>query len=129
MRKREIIHTDGAPKAIGPYSQALRAGEMIFTSGQLGLDPASGKLVEGGIEAQTRQVLENLGKILRASGSDVGNILKTTIFITKIDEFPLVNKIYGESFPADPPARSTVEVSRLPMGALIMIDAVALIEE
>jgi 2-iminobutanoate/2-iminopropanoate deaminase len=122
---REVIHTDKAPAAIGPYSQAIRNGGMVYTSGQLGIDPATGKLAEGGIEPQTRQALINLATVLEAAGTGMERVLKTTVFVAHLDDFPLVNKIYGEFFNSEPPARSTVEVSRLPLGGLVEIEAIA----
>ncbi len=124
--RREVIHTDRAPAAIGPYSQAIRAGELVYSSGQLGIDPATGKLVEGGIEPQTSQVLRNLAAVLDAAGTAMNRVIKTTVFVTNLDDFPVVNKIYGESFSQEPPARSTVQVSRLPLGGSVEIEAVAL---
>ena len=124
--EREIISTDQAPAAVGPYSQAVRVDHTVFTAGQIGLDPASGKLVEGGIEAQTRQVLKNLAAVLEAAGSNLSQVVKTTIYLTDMDDFPVVNKVYAEFFPSQPPARSTVQVARLPLGAMVEIDAIAL---
>jgi len=124
--RREIVHTEKAPAAIGPYSQAIKAGELVYTSGQLGIDPASGKLVEGGIEPQTRQVLRNLAAVLDAAGTGMERVLKTTVFVTSLDDFPVVNRIYGESFSHEPPARSTVQVAKLPLGGVVEIEAVAM---
>jgi 2-iminobutanoate/2-iminopropanoate deaminase len=123
---RKIIATQNAPAAVGPYSQAIQAGNFVFTAGQIGLDPATGKLREG-LDAQTRQVLSNLQAILEAAGSSLKNVVKTTIFLTNIADFATVNAIYGASFPQEPPARSTVQVAALPLGALIEIEAVALL--
>lgn len=123
---REVVHTEKAPAAIGPYSQAIRAGALIYTSGQLGIDPATKKLAEGGVEEQARQAMLNLGEVLKAAGSDLSHIVKTTIFVTDLKEFPVINKTYGEFFTSDPPARSTVEVKGLPLGGLVEIEAVAL---
>ena len=123
---REIIQTSHAPAAVGPYSQAIKAAPFVFVSGQLGLDQNSGSLVDG-LEAQTRQVLENLKSILRESGSDLTNVVKTTIFLTNMADFSAVNAIYAEAFSDAPPARSTVEVASLPLGGLIEIEAIALI--
>lgn len=121
---RQTINTTAAPAAIGPYSQAVRAGDLIFTSGQIGLDPITGKLVEG-IEAQTRQVLANLAVILEAAGATFENVVKTTIFLTDMGDFQTVNMIYASEFAADPPARSTVQVAALPRRALVEIEMVA----
>jgi 2-iminobutanoate/2-iminopropanoate deaminase len=125
LQERTVIHTDKAPAAIGPYSQAIRLGALVFTSGSLGLDAATGKLVEGGIEAQTKKALDNLSSILKAAGSDLSAVAKTTVFVSDLKNFPVVNKIYGEYFHHEPPARSTVEVAGLPMGALVEIEAIA----
>jgi len=125
---REVIVTPHAPAAIGPYSQAIRADNFIFTAGQIGLDPASGKLCEG-LEAQTRQALNNLQAILEAAGSSLRNVVKTTIFLTDINQFPTVNAVYGDFFSGNPPARSTVQVAALPLGALIEIEAIALVQD
>ncbi len=126
--QREIIATKNAPAAVGPYSQAVRVGNFIYTAGQIALAPETGKLVEGGIEAQTRQVLQNLTAVLTAAGSSLGHIVKTTIFVTNLGDFAAINKVYGSFFVADPPARSTVQVAALPLGAQVEIEAVALVE-
>lgn len=123
--KREIVSTDRAPKAVGPYSQAVRVGDFIFAAGQAAIDPATGKLVEGDIAAQTRQVLKNLSAVLEAVGSSLAQAVKTTVFLTDMDDFAAMNSVYAEFFPTDPPARSTVEVARLPLGALVEIEVVA----
>jgi 2-iminobutanoate/2-iminopropanoate deaminase len=123
--KRSVISTPDAPKAIGPYSQGVCAGDLVFCAGQAGLDPATGHLVEGGVEAQTRQTLNNLGAVLRAAGSDLGHVVKTTVFLTDMADFGAMNQVYAEFFPADPPARSTVAVRQLPLGALVEIEAIA----
>jgi 2-iminobutanoate/2-iminopropanoate deaminase len=124
---RETIHTVAAPDAIGPYSQAVAAGDYVFTSGQIGLDPASGQLVEGGIEAQTRQVMANLAAVLAAAGLTFADVVKTTIFLIDMNDFTTVNGVYGESFEDGPkPARSTVAVAALPRGARVEIEAIAL---
>jgi 2-iminobutanoate/2-iminopropanoate deaminase len=124
--KREIISTAKAPAAIGPYSQGVRAGNLIYTAGQIALDPATGRLVEGGIEAQTRQALHNLSAVLQAAGSSLAQVIKTTVFLQDIEEFPIMNKVYAEFFPEAPPARATVQAV-LPMGAKLEIEAVALV--
>jgi 2-iminobutanoate/2-iminopropanoate deaminase len=122
---RQIIATPAAPAAIGPYSQAVRAGDLLFTAGQIGLDLASGQLAEG-LEAQTRQALANLRAILAAAGSSMDQVVKTTIFLADMGDFARVNAIYGEAFSAAPPARSTVQAAGLPRGALVEIEAIAL---
>ena len=123
---RRIVATSKAPAAIGPYSQAVEANGVVYVSGQIPLDPASGEIVGGGIEGQTRQVLENLKNVLEAAGSGFGKALKVTIFLTDMDAFGEVNGIYGEYFKENPPARACVEVSALPRGVLVEMDAVAL---
>lgn len=120
------IHSKQAPAAIGPYSQAVEQRGMIFCSGQVGLDPASGTLVRGGIEIETRRVLQNLGEVLEAAGVDFVDVIKTTIFMIDLGEFEIVNRIYGEHFSPPYPARSTVQVAALPRKARIEIDAVAM---
>ncbi len=125
--ERHVVNTDKAPKAIGPYSQAIRVGDFVFCAGQAGLDPATGKLVQGGIEAETRRVLQNLSAALEAAGSSLGQVVKTTVFMTNLDDFKTMNGIYAEFFPAAPPARSTVQVSRLPAGASVEIEAIAVV--
>lgn len=122
---KKAIFTEQAPKAIGPYSQAIRAGGLVFVSGQIPLDPASGQIVEGDIAAQTRRVLENLKAILAAAGSSLDRAVRTTIFLTDLGHFDVVNQIYGEFFKETPPARSTVQVSRLPKNVLVEIDCIA----
>ncbi len=124
--EREIISTEKAPKAVGPYSQAVRAGDLIFASGQVAIDPSTGKLIEGGVAEQTRQALKNLSAVLEAAGSSLAQVVKTTVFLTDMDDFAAMNSVYSEFFPTDPPARSTVEVARLALGALVEIEAVAL---
>lgn len=122
---REIIATTEAPAAVGPYSQAVKYGDFIFTAGQIPLVPETGQLIDGGIEAQTHQALTNLSKVLEAAGSNLGNVVKTTIFVTNIGNFAQVNQVYGTYFTSNPPARSTVQVAALPLGADIEIEAVA----
>lgn len=121
----EIHHTDQAPAAIGPYSQAVSSGGWVFTAGQVGLDPASGELVAGGIEAETRQALRNLGHVLEAAGCGVRDIVKATIFLADMSHFALVNRLYGDFLGDHRPARSTVQVAALPKGALVEIELVA----
>ncbi|MBI5825694.1 MAG: RidA family protein [Chloroflexi bacterium] len=125
--KKEIIQTDNAPKAIGPYSQAIRTDALVYTAGQVGLDPATMELVEGGIEGQTRQVLTNLRSVLEAAGSSLEHVMKTTVFLKDMNDFAKMNTIYAEFFGANPPARSTIAVAGLPKGGLVEIEAVALI--
>jgi 2-iminobutanoate/2-iminopropanoate deaminase len=121
---RKVISTDNAPKAIGPYSQAILSKDLLFVSGQLGIDPVKGALVEG-IEAQTKQVMENLRNILQASGMGFENVLKITIYVTDLGNFKTVNEIYGSVFKAEPPARATVQVCALPLKGLVEMDMVA----
>jgi 2-iminobutanoate/2-iminopropanoate deaminase len=124
---RTIISTDKAPGAIGPYSQAVKTEAMVFVSGQLALDPASGNLVTGDIKAETRQAMQNLKSILEAAGSSLEKVIKTTLFIKEMNDFPMINEIYGEFFQNDPPARACVEVARLPKDANFEIEAVGLL--
>lgn len=124
---KTIIRTDGSPAPIGPYSQAVKIGSFLFTSGQIPADPVSGEIVSGGIEVQARRVLENLGAILKSSGGSFENIVKTTIFLKDMNDFTIVNSVYAGYFQKDPPARSTVEVSRLPKDVRIEIEAIAYI--
>ncbi|MCB0101264.1 MAG: RidA family protein [Anaerolineales bacterium] len=126
MNKR-VIHTEKAPKAIGPYSQAISIGTMVYTAGQVGLDPATMELVPGGIEEQTRQVLANLKNVLDASGTNFGNVIKTTVFLQDMGDFAKMNAIYAEEFNENPPARSTVAVAGLPKGALVEIECIAIV--
>ncbi len=123
---RTIIQTTKAPQAIGPYSQAVCTDTMVFVSGQIPLDPATGELVAGGIEAQTHRVLQNVQAVLEAAGSSLAHVVKTTIFLTNIHDFPTVNGIYGSFFSTEPPARSTVQVAALPKGAQVEIEVIAL---
>ncbi len=123
---RTVIHTDSAPKAIGPYSQAIRAGHLIFAAGQTPIDPATGNLVEGEIETQTRRVLDNIKAVLAAAGAGLDQVVKTTVFMTNLGDFARMNAVYAEYFPANPPARSTVQVSALPKGAMVEIECVAI---
>jgi 2-iminobutanoate/2-iminopropanoate deaminase len=127
--KKEVIFAEDAPKAIGPYSVAIRMEGLIFVSGTLGMDPETGELVSGGIEAQTRKSLENLSRILKAGRSSLDQVVKTTVFLQDMKEFPKMNAIYAEFFQKDPPARSTIEVAALPKGAAVEIEAVATVIE
>jgi 2-iminobutanoate/2-iminopropanoate deaminase len=123
---RQIISTPRAPKAIGPYSQAVRVGDLVFCSGQIPLDPESGAFVgEGDVRAQTRRVMDNLQAVLEAAGSSLGRVVRTTIFLADLGDFAVVNEVYGGYFPAAPPARATVQVAALPRGARVEIDAIA----
>jgi 2-iminobutanoate/2-iminopropanoate deaminase len=124
--KREIIATQNAPAAIGPYSQGVQIGDLIYTAGQIPLVSGTGKLIEGGIEEQTRQVMENLANVLEAAGSSLAHVVKTTIFVTNLGDFAVINRVYGSFFTSDPPARSTVQVAALPMGANVEIEVVAI---
>jgi 2-iminobutanoate/2-iminopropanoate deaminase len=128
VSSKKAIQSDAAPKALGPYSQAIVAGGMVFCAGQIPLDPATGDLVPGGIAEQTHQVLKNLRAVLKAAGSDLDRAVKTTVFLKNMDSFVAMNEVYGrpEYFGANPPARSTVEVARLPRDVLVEIEVVAL---
>lgn len=125
---KTAIHTPDAPAAIGPYSQAVRAGNLLFLSGQIPLDPTTGKMIEGGIAAQTRQVMLNLQAVLQAAGESTDAVVKTTIYLTDMGDFQAVNEIYSQYFNAPFPARATVQVTDLPRGAQVEIDAIAIIE-
>ncbi len=125
--RKKIVSTEKAPKAIGPYSQAIRIENLVFSAGQVGLDPATMELVEGGVEAQTRQVLTNLRHVLEAADSGLKYVVKTTVFLQDMADFGKMNAVYSEFFPENPPARSTVQVAGLPKGALVEIECTALI--
>ncbi len=125
---RTPVATDGAPRAIGPYSQAIVAGGFVFCSGQIALDPATGEMVgSGDVRAQARRVMANLEAVLAAAGARFSDVVKTTIFLADLADFGAVNEIYGGCFPTEPPARSTVQVAGLPRGALVEIEAVAIL--
>jgi 2-iminobutanoate/2-iminopropanoate deaminase len=124
---RDVISTDGAPKAIGPYSQAIRGGGLLFTSGQVAIDPATQQVVSGDVAAQTDRVLKNLAAILQASGSSLEQVVRCTVFLKNMGDFGAMNEVYGRYFNQAPPARSTVEVARLPKDVLVEIDAIALV--
>jgi 2-iminobutanoate/2-iminopropanoate deaminase len=126
---RKSVQTSKAPKAIGPYSQAVVANGFLFTSGQIGLDPESGLIVEGGVEKETVRALDNLGAVLEAGGASFATVVKTTIFLKSMSDFQAVNQIYTTYAGKEPPARSTVEVSGLPKGALVEIEAIALVPQ
>ena len=124
--QRERVSTSGAPAAIGPYSQAIASGQLVFASGQVALEPASGQLVEGDVQVQTKRALENLSAVLLAAGSSLGQVVKTTVFLATMDDFASMNEVYAGFFPNDPPARSTIAVAALPKGALVEIEAIAI---
>jgi len=123
--KKEIIQTDQAPAAIGPYSQAIKLDNLVFASGQIPIDPASGEIITGDIRLQTRRVLHNLEAVLAAAGSSLGKVLKTTLYITHMQDFALINEVYAEFFTTRPPARACVEVCALPKGVDIEVEAIA----
>ena len=125
---RQTVSTNGAPQAIGPYAQGVRAGGFLFVSGQVALDPATGTIVDGGIEEQTRRVMTNLGAILTAGGSGFDRVVKATVYLTDFGTFEAMNKVYGSFFAGEKPARVTVEVSRLPKNALVEIDAIGIVD-
>ncbi len=125
MMNKIVISTTNAPAAVGPYSQATKFGQLIFVSGQLPIDPQNGEIVKGGIETQTRQVLKNLNEVLLAAGASLTTVLKTTIFIKNMNDFMKINEVYSEFFNTDPPARSCVEVAKLPKDALIEVEVIA----
>jgi 2-iminobutanoate/2-iminopropanoate deaminase len=124
---KEIISTEKAPKAIGPYSAGIKTEYLIFTAGQAGIIPETGNIIEGGIENETRQTLTNIQHILEAAGSSLARVVKTTVFLTDMNDFSRMNTIYAEFFPQNPPARSTVQVAALPKGAAVEIEAIALV--
>src|SRR6266550_1601384 len=124
---KDIISTDRAPRAIGPYSQAVRAGAMVFASGQIPIDPATGEFVAGGVAEQTEQVLRNLTAVFEAAGAGMNQVVKTTVFLLSMDDFAAMNEIYGRFFGEEPPARATVQAARLPRDARVEIEAIALI--
>ena len=123
---KEIIQTEHAPKAIGPYSQAIRSNGLIFASGQIAIDPATGQFVSGGVAEQTEQVIKNLSRVLEAAGSGLNRVVKTTVFLADMAEFTAMNEVYGRFFNEEPPARATVEAARLPRDARVEIEAIAL---
>jgi 2-iminobutanoate/2-iminopropanoate deaminase len=125
MARKSVLATDQAPKAIGPYSQGILHGDLVFTAGQLGLDPSSGDLVPGGVAAETRRTFENLAAVLAAGGASLATVLKTTVFLRDIADFAAMNAVYAEFFPNEPPARSTVQAAALPKGAAVEIEAIA----
>jgi len=129
MTEKQVISTEKAPRAIGPYSAAIRVGTMIFTAGQIPMDPATGEIVAGGIEAEARQALTNLKHVLEASGAGMEDVVKTTVFLANMEDFPKLNAIYAEFFTEKPPARSTVAVKTLPSGVRVEIEAIAVLPE
>jgi len=124
---KKIVSTDKAPKAIGPYSQAIRTEHFIYTAGQVGLDPMTNEIVEGGVEAQTRQALTNLKNVLESADSGLNFVVKASVFLQNMSDFTAMNTVYSEFFPENPPARTTVAVAGLPKGALVEIDCIALL--
>jgi len=126
---KEIISTDGAPKAIGPYSQAVRSNGFVFVSGQVAIDPATQQVIQGDVAAQTDRVLKNLSAILNASGSGLEKVVRATVFLKNMNDFIAMNEVYGRHFTSDPPARSTVEVARLPKDVLVEIDVIAVLRK
>ena len=122
---KHVINTKRAPKAVGHYSQAIKAGPFVFTAGQIAISPATDKLIEGDVSAQTKQVLENLKAVVEESGTNLSNVVKTTVYLTKLEDFAPMNEIYGGYFNTDPPARTTVFMKNLPLDALVEIDAIA----
>ena len=125
---KDIIATDRAPRAIGPYSQAIRAGNFIFASGQIPIDPATGSFVSGGISEQTEQVLKNLTEVFKAAGVTLKQVVKTTVFLADMEDFTAMNEVYGRFFTEAPPARATVQAGRLPRDARVEIEAIAVID-
>ncbi|MGD0174665.1 MAG: RidA family protein [Anaerolineales bacterium] len=125
MNPKKPVHSERAPKAIGPYSPAIRSGDWIFTSGQLGLDPQTGELAPGGTAVQTRRALENCALLIEAGGATMADVVKTTVFLLSLDDFGQMNSVYAEFFNQDPPARTTVQVAALPKGAAVEIECVA----
>ena len=125
---REIVATDQAPRAIGPYSQAVRAGNLLFCSGQIPIDPSTGEFVSGGVAEQTEQVMRNLAAVLNARQSSLKQVVKTTVFLADMDDFTAMNEVYGRFFGDNPPARATVQAARLPRDAKVEIEAIAIID-
>ena len=125
--EKNIIYTTDAPAAVGPYSQAVKVGNMVFISGQIPLDPKTGEIVSGDIQAQTKQALNNLIAVLTTSGASLSNVVKTTVFLTDMEQFGAVNEIYSEFFKAEPPARSCVQVGALPRGVAVEIEAIVVV--
>jgi len=126
--KKEIIKTENAPAQVGPYNQAIRAGNMIFTAGQIAIDPKTNQIIETSIEGQTKQVILNLKAVLQKAGANLKNVVKTTVFLKDMNEFSAMNKVYSEFFTEDSPARSAVEVARLPKDVKVEIEVIAVID-
>jgi len=126
---RQAVSTPAAPQALGPYSQATRAGSFLFVSGQIPIDPATGQVVGGDIAAQTRRVMQNIGEILKAGGRSFEHVVRTTVYLADLAEFPAMNEVYGEFFSAPAPARSTIQAARLPRDAKLEIDVIAMLED
>ena len=126
--KKEVIIPEGGAKPLAPYSPGIRVRPFVYTAGQIGLDPATNKLVEGNVQTETRQALTNLKAVLEAGGSDLEHVVKTTVFLSNIDDFGAMNDVYAEFFKADPPARSAIQAGKLPLGALVEIEAVAVVK-
>lgn len=126
---KEIVATERAPRAIGPYSQAVRSGNFLFASGQIPIDPATGEFVAGGITEQTEQVMRNVSAILEAAGAGLQQVVKTTVFLADMDDFTAMNEVYSRFFGDDPPARATVQAARLPRDARVEIEAIAILDE
>lgn len=126
--ERKVVVAEKAPRAVGPYSAAIIAGDMVYVSGNLGLDPETGEFVPGGIEAETRQALMNLSAVLEAAGTSLANVVKTTVFLQDMGEFGQMNAVYAEFFPSEPPARSAVEVAKLPKGGVVEIEAIVILK-
>jgi len=129
MSEKQVIATEKAPRAIGPYSAAIRAGKMVFTAGQIPIDPATGEIVSGGIEAEARQALTNLKYVLEAAGARLEDVVKTTVFLAEMEDFPNLNAVYAEFFSEKPPARSTVAVKTLPKGVRVEVEAIAVLPD
>jgi len=121
---KKTVHSEAAPAAVGPYSQAVRAGDFLFVSGQLGIDPATKRMAEGGIENQAERALANIAAILEAAGTGMSSVVKTTVLLQSMDDFARLNQVYARFFPSDPPARATYQVAQLPLGALVEIEAI-----
>ncbi len=128
MAKKTVIRAEKAPQAIGPYSAGIRAGNLVYTAGQLGIDPTSGELVPGGVEAETRQALTNLKHVLEAAGASLDQVIKTTVFLRDMNDFAKMNGVYAEFFTDQPPARSAVQVAALPKGGAVEIEALAVLD-
>ncbi|MCJ7519109.1 MAG: RidA family protein [Anaerolineaceae bacterium] len=125
---KHVLNTENAPKALGPYSQGIKAGDLIFLSGQLGLDPKTNDFASGGVAEQTRQALTNLKHVIESAGSRIENVVKTTVFLNDMNDFQAMNAVYGEFFKSEPPARSTVQVAALPKGGMVEIEAIVKVE-